>query len=80
MEYEEKIGKLIPKTAHQREAYDTAKMLRDNLLSLPSKLAPIVSAESNEQKNFETIRKEVKRVIREIQRRMVDIGRSEKLL
>lgn len=88
IEYEEKIkktlwekeaGNLISRDEVERSAFLIGRILREKLCSMPYRLAPKLSEYSDEKRNFEILRKEMNRVIREIQYRVAEAGRFEHL-
>ena len=47
LKYEERIGQLVEAEKVKTEAYSTARRIRDALLGIPDRVAPIVAAEAN---------------------------------
>lgn len=72
LQYEKMLGELESREEVMQKTFCIARILRDKLLSLPAKLAPVVTAEMDEKKNYEILNRELKHVIREIQHRMAD--------
>ena len=59
LEYEEKIGKLVDRESIEREAFRVARVVRDAMLSLPDRLAALVTAETDQAKNHTLMTKEI---------------------
>lgn len=47
LKYEERMGQLVEAEKVHTEAYNTARRVRDALLGIPDRVAPIVAAEAN---------------------------------
>lgn len=58
LNYKKEIGELISRTDEEKRAFELAIKLRDRLLGIPDRLAPLVSAEKSEDKNRELLKKE----------------------
>ncbi len=59
LEYEEKIGRLVDRESVERDAFRVARVVRDPMLSLPDRLAGLVTAESDQVKNHALLTKEI---------------------
>ena len=59
LEYEEKIGKLVDRENVEREAFRVARVVRDAMLSIPDRLAALVTAETDQAKNHTLMTKEI---------------------
>ncbi len=59
LEYEEKIEKLVDRESIEREAFRVARVVRDAMLSIPDRLAALVTAETDQAKNHAVLTKEI---------------------
>ena len=59
LEYEEKIGKLVDRESVEREAFRVARVVRDAMLSIPDRLAALVTAETDQAKNHAVLTQEI---------------------
>ena len=59
LEYEEKIGKLVDRESVERDAFRVARIVRDAMLSIPDRLAGLVTAESDQVKNHALLTQEI---------------------
>ena len=56
-------GELVEVQAVKRDAFKAARMVRDNLLSLPDRLAGIVSSEADQTKNHALLTRELRQAL-----------------
>jgi phage terminase Nu1 subunit (DNA packaging protein) len=56
-------GELVSRAAVEAEWFRMGREVRDSLSNLPSRLAGIVSAEKNQDRNYATIEKEVRQCL-----------------
>ena len=56
-------GELVSRDAAEKEWFRIGREIHDSLMNLPSRLAGLVSAEKNQEKNFMTIEKEVRQAL-----------------
>ena len=66
LEYEEKSGKLVQADAVKNEAFKTARMVRDNLLNIPDRVAGELAAESNQFKIHQRLTLEIRRALEDL--------------
>ena len=59
LEYEHKIGQLVDRESVEREAFRVARVVRDAMLSLPDRLAALMTAETDQAKNHAILTKEI---------------------
>lgn len=59
MEYEEKTGKLVDRATVERDVFTSNRAVRDRLLLLPDRLAPMIIGETNMHRLKDVIRKEI---------------------
>ena len=59
LEYEHKIGQLVDRESVEREAFRVARVVRDAMLSIPDRLAALVTAETDQAKNHAILTKEI---------------------
>ncbi len=68
LQLEEMSGNLVNKEQVERAAYETGRMLRDMMLSIPGKIADSLAAESDPRAIEIRIREELRKVLDEIAR------------
>lgn len=73
MNLEVSQGKLISKSDVADKAFRAAREARDGLLNIPARTAALVSAESDEKKCREILCKEVKPLMDELERRLMEL-------
>ena len=73
VEFEEKMGKVISKAGVEKAAFGVARILREKLKALPNRLAPKVTVETDQKKNFILLTNEVESVIKEIQAAIAEL-------
>jgi len=56
-------GKLISREAVEKEWFKIARQVRDALENIPARLAGIVTAEKNQDKNFAHIEREIRQAL-----------------
>ena len=66
LEYEEKIGKLIPAVEVQQEAFKQARQIRDAFLVVPDRVAPVIAAEDDVNKVHKLLRDEIKGILNRV--------------
>ena len=66
MEYEEKAGKLVDRATVERDVFASNRAVRDKLLLLPERLAPILIGETNMHRFIDVARKEVIAVLQDL--------------
>jgi hypothetical protein len=67
IEYEQKIGKLLPKDEVQAAAFNTYRQFREQLLNIPDRVAAIIAAETgmDTKKVHEILTAEVRHALNE---------------
>ena len=67
IEYEKKVGKLLPKDEVQAAAFNTYRQFREQLLNIPDRVAAIIAAETgmDTKKVHEILTAEVRHVLNE---------------
>lgn len=65
LEYEEKVGKLIPSDEVKVAAFNKFRQFRDHILNLPDRLAAILAAESEPSKVYEIMAGEIRKSLNE---------------
>lgn len=63
LDFEERIGKLVDKTLTEAEAFRIGRLVRDAVLNVPSRLAGILAAESDQRKVHELLEKELRQAL-----------------
>lgn len=66
MEYEEKAGKLVDRATVERDVFASNRAVRDKLLLLPERLAPILIGETDMHRFIDVARKEVIAVLQDL--------------
>ena len=69
IEFKEKAGELVSASDVQDEAFNTAKIIRDNLLSIPDRVAHELAAEDNPNKIRNKLTDEIALALEELSRR-----------
>jgi len=70
MDYKQKSRSLVEKTAVYREQFAAARVLRDTLLTIGDRVAPLILGKSNITEIAEAMNAEVRRALREFADRM----------
>ena len=67
IEYEQKVGKLLPKDEVQAAAFNTYRQFREQLLNIPDRVAAIIAAETgmDTKKVYEILTAEVRHALNE---------------
>ena len=68
LDYEQAVGKLLDADEIRRAMYKAGRVSRDLVLTLPSRLAPILAAEIDEAKCLDILEAEVQAVCEDISR------------
>lgn len=63
LKYQEMIGTLVRKSDVEKEAFRVGRLVRDAILNVPSRLAGILAAESDQRKVFELLEKELRQAL-----------------
>jgi len=63
LEYEERVGTLVQKSAIEAEAFRIARLVRDAILNVPSRLAGILAAESDQRKVHDLLERELRQAL-----------------
>ena len=72
IEYEEKMGIVVSREGVAKAAFDVARVLREKLKALPTRLSPRVTMVTDQKENFKILTDEVENLIREIQTAITD--------
>ena len=67
------MGKVISKAGVEKAAFGVARILREKLKALPNRLAPKVTVETDQKKNFILLTNEVESAIKEIQAAIAEL-------
>ncbi len=59
LNYERMDGSLVPVEAVRKQAFETARMVRDSLLNIPNRVSPILAAESDHREINQILTKEI---------------------
>ena len=65
LEYQERIGTLIPKDEVKIAAFNKFRQFRDHILNIPDRVAAVVAAETEAAKCYEVLATEVRRALNE---------------
>lgn len=68
LEYEERVGTLVRKSEIEKEAFRVGRMVRDAVLNVPSRLAGILAAESDQRKVHDLLEKELRQALEALAR------------
>jgi len=74
LDYLEKIGVLVPAAGVRKAAYDAARALRDKLLGIPDRVAPLLAAERDPVRVHAALTTEITRTLHELSSRNVAPG------
>jgi hypothetical protein len=65
IDYEERVGKLVPKDDVQIAAFNKFRQFRDHVLNLPDRLAAMLAAETEAAKVYEILASELRKALNE---------------
>jgi hypothetical protein len=63
LEYEERVGMLVRKSEVEKAAFRVGRLVRDAVLNVPSRLAGILAAESDQRKVHDLLEKELRQAL-----------------
>lgn len=63
LEYEERVGTLVRKSEVEKEAFRIGRLVRDAILNVPSRLAGILAAESDQRRVHDLLEKELRQAL-----------------
>ena len=63
LEFEERIEKLVEKEQVREEAFHLARLVRDAMLNIPSRIAGILAAESDQRKVHDLLENEIRQAL-----------------
>lgn len=63
LEYEERVGTLVRKEDVEKESFRVGRLVRDAVLNVPSRLAGILAAESDQRKVHDLLEKELRQAL-----------------
>lgn len=66
LEYEQKAGQLVPIEEVKKEAFRTARIVRDTILNIPDRLAAELAAESNQFTVHKRLTEELRKALEEL--------------
>lgn len=66
LEYEQKAGQLVPIEEVKKEAFRTARIVRDTILNIPDRLAAELAAETNQFTVHKRLAEELRRALEEL--------------
>jgi hypothetical protein len=66
LDYQERVGKLVRADDVRRTAFEKARAMRDRLLSIPDRIAPVLAAESDIARVHDALAGEIKGALREL--------------
>ena len=64
LDYRERLGELVEASQVEKEAFDMAKIVRDKLIQIADRLAPVVTGQKKEAYVFKKIEIEINRVLK----------------
>lgn len=74
LEYFQKIGVLVPAAGVRKAAFDAGRQLRDKLLGIPDRVAPLLAAERDPVRVHAALTTEITRTLHELTRRTAAPG------
>ena len=63
LEYEERVGTLVRKEDVEKESFRIGRLVRDAVLNVPSRLAGILAAESDQRKVHDLLETELRQAL-----------------
>lgn len=66
LNYERLDGTLVPSEDVREAAFEKARLLRDQLLNIPNRIAPILAAEQDSKKSHEILTNEIRQCLETI--------------
>lgn len=63
LEYRKQIGQLLERERVEAEAFRLARMVRDAILNIPSRLAGILAAETDQRKAHDLLERELRQAL-----------------
>ncbi len=63
LEYEERVQTLVRKSEVEEQAFHTGRLIRDAMLNIPSRLAGILAAESDQRLVHDLLEKEIRQAL-----------------
>ncbi|HMU54836.1 MAG TPA: hypothetical protein PKA61_07510 [Nitrospira sp.] len=63
LEYEERVGTLVRKDEVEKEMFQIGRLVRDAVLNVPSRLAGIIAAESDQRKVHDLLERELRQAL-----------------
>lgn len=63
LNYERMDGSLVPVEAVKKQAFETARQVRDSLLNIPNRVSPIVAAEHDSKRVNEIFTQEIRQCL-----------------
>lgn len=66
IELDEKTGRLVEAEQVKQAAFNKARLIRDNLLNIPDRIAPILAAERDQGKVAEILTGEIRQALEEL--------------
>ena len=64
LDYRERLGELVETKQVEKEAFEMAKIVRDKLLQIADRLAPVITGQKKEAYVFKKIEIEINRVLK----------------
>ena len=63
LEYEKATGVLIERSQVEKEAFRTGRIVRDNMMGIPDRLAGVLASETDQKKIHVILTKEIRQAI-----------------
>lgn len=76
--YEERVGNLVPRELVERGAYLAGQELRDRILALSNRLAPVMARLGDERACRELLRKEARALLEDLKKSLERIAPAER--
>ena len=63
LEYRERLGKLVSREQVHKEAFETGRLVRDQFLNLPDRIAGLLAAETNQERVYQILTEEIQQAL-----------------
>jgi len=77
LDYEERIATLVRRDAVQVDAFRIGRLVRDGMLNIPSRLAGILAAETDQRKIYDLLEREIRQALEALALQTDDTGGTE---
>ena len=77
LEYKERSGELIYSKDVKEAAFESGRLVRDQLLNIPARVSPIIAAERDAKKVNEILTQEIRQCLETIAADLIEEGKSQ---